>query len=155
MNDNDIKSRDWLTEGEANSYIGNNSTYYMQKWDSHSDSTFKGLNFAAFFVPLEWMAYRKMYAEAILCYSAGVIILIGVDFLLGMSGADGRGIGSVFKLLIGIFGNTLYRKKALRVLHKTNNMNDLERIGYLRDKGGVSVAACIICLIIEFIIVFI
>ena len=53
----DAANRNWLTKEEAEAFIGDNSSFYLGKWGSHLDSSFKGWNWAAMFFSIEWMAF--------------------------------------------------------------------------------------------------
>ena len=154
MNDirtEDDANRNWLTKEEAEAFIGDNSSFYLEKWGSRPDSAFKGWNWAAMFFSIEWMAYRKMYLEAILYFSVIALISIGLGFVFDVfrMGFDGKIIGDIFRVLTGVFGNALYRKKALRAFQKTKYMDTTERINSLRTMGGVSVIAVVVCIILE------
>ena len=151
----DATNRDWLTKDEAEAFIGKNSSFYLEKWKLHSESTLKGWNWAALFFSIEWMAYRKMYAEAILSFMLVLTISFGISaiFIFGI-GADfsftlGRIVGDISRLSAGIFGNYLYRKKAIRVLKSVIHENDTERLNYLKRKGGVNAVGVIFCITFE------
>lgn len=147
----DHLKRDWLTKEEAEAFIGDNSSFYLDKWKTCSDSTRKGWNWAAMFFRIEWMAYRKMYIEAVICFLAIAFISLCIDFILAAFRMElsGKLIGDAFGLLIGFWGNALYRKKALRALQKTKNMDEPERIEYLKAKGGVSILGVFGCIAVE------
>lgn len=148
-----VLNRGWLTKEESEAFIGKNSSFYMDNWKSYSDSALKGWNWAAMFFSIEWMAYRKMYMEALLYFiiTAFISVCTGV-FLASLGiGFSGRLAGDALGLLMGMFANALYRKKALRILHKTDGMDDSQRIRFMKEKGGVSVAGCIACIVIELV----
>jgi hypothetical protein len=146
-------NRDWLAKEEAETFIGKNSYFYLDKWKTHSDSKLKGWNWAAAFFSIEWMAYRKMYVEALLYF----LIVVTVSVTIGMTfdvlrvnvGFDSNLVGQTFRILAGIFGNAIYRKKALRVLRKTINKSEAEKLACLQAKGGVSIAGVVVCLVIQ------
>jgi len=146
-------NRDWLTRDEAEAFIGKNSSFYLEKWKAHSNSTLKGWNWAAMSFGIEWMVYRKMYAEAILFFVVVSSISFGVAaifiFGIGIPITSRRVIGNVFRITIGVLGNYLYRKKAIRVLKMVVQENDSERIHFLNQKGGVSIISVVFCIIIE------
>ncbi len=151
-----MEKRDWLTKDEAEAFVGKNNSYYLETWESHPNSTFKGWNWAAMFFGIEWMAYRKMYLEALLYYF--ILLLISIYLSLMFTalkiGFDGKIVSDTFRVLVGLFGNALYRKKALRTLYKTKEMSDLDRIKFLRTRGDVSVIGVVFCIIVEFIYAF-
>lgn len=150
----DAGTRNWLMKEEVEAFAGKNSDYYLEKWKSHSESTVKGWNFAAMFFSVEWMAYRKMYIEAMICFAILIIItmLLGLTFMvsgINISGTLGMLVGDAFRILAGLLGNMLYRKKALRTLHKTGDMDDVQRIEFLKRKGGTGIGAVILLILLE------
>lgn len=144
-------NRDWLNEEEAEAFIGKNASFYLDKWNSHSDSSLKGWNWAAMFFSIEWMVYRKMYAEAILYFFiiSTLAVLLGLLLSVFSINLNGTILRDTFRIIMGIWGNAIYRKKALRVLRKNVVLNDADRLFALKNKGGVSVASVIICSVIE------
>ncbi len=46
----------------AELFVGKNYHYYKNQWDQRlPDQTFVSWNWPAFFVPIYWLAYRRMY----------------------------------------------------------------------------------------------
>ena len=105
------------------------------------------------FFSIEWMAYRKMFAEAIISFIIMSAVSFGTSaifiFGFGIPFITGRLIGNIFRLMAGFLGNLLYRKKAVRVLRAAKSDSDAERLNYLEQKGGVSVIGVIVCIVIE------
>lgn len=135
-----LQKRDWMTREEAEAFVGKNASFYMDKWKSHSDTALKGFNWAAAIFGFEWMAYRKMYLEALLYF---IIVNVAALFL------NGDFWGDCFRLLIGVFGNALYRNKALRTLHKIDIQNESERLEELSHRGGVSPISVVVIIFME------
>ena len=154
-------NRTWLTKEEAETFVGKNDFFYLGKWRKYSESTFKGWNWAAFFFGISWMAYRRMYTEALLYYLfiafAGVLIVVTFG-AIGIR-VNGDLLRSILQLFVVIFGNAIYRKKALRVLRKTIHLSETDRLSVLEAKGGTSVAGVICCILLQiafaFLLVFI
>jgi len=146
----ETKYRDWLTKDEADAFIGNNSPYYLDKWKTHSNSPRKGWNWAAVFFGIAWMAYRKMYLEAILSSILFMLISFGIEVILGafQMSLNEQFYPVAFQIFAGGFGNVLYRNKALRILRKTMDLNEKKRLDFLRAKGGVSIVGSVICVLI-------
>jgi len=146
-----VTYRSWLTKEEAETYIGQNILFYLDKWKTHSESSLKGWNWAAFFFGIQWMTYRKMYIEALLYYLLTVVIGIIISLILGLFGirVDGNLLRSILQLFVGIFGNAIYRKKALRVLRKSGYLDETGRLSVLQTKGGVSVVGVIVGLLLQ------
>ena len=151
-------NRDWLTKEEAEAFIGKNSSYYLGMWKTHSNSKRKGINFAALFFAIEWMSYRKMYIEALLYFLSAAIISIAVHSILTLLGRIWFDspilIREIFRVFAFLFGNALYRNKALRTFRKTANMSESERLDYLRSRSGTSVIGLIVCLLIQIAYIF-
>ena len=151
-----IQNRQGLTKEEAEAFIGNNAYFYMEKWREHGGKTLKGWNWAAFLIGIEWMAYRKMYVEAVLAFLAVSAASIVLNLLLGLFGVSwgfGKALGDLFRLVLGILGNLLYRNKALRSVRKTGVLDEPSRLSYLKSKGGTSVIGVVGCVAIEVILV--
>lgn len=121
INSVDDVNRDWLTREEAEAFIGGNSSYYLEKWGSRHNSTLKGWNWAAAIFGIEWMAYRKMYLEAFLLYAFFMVavLVIGSMFWVLRISFEIEILNLPLAIFSGLFGNLMYRKKALRVLRKT------------------------------------
>jgi len=146
-----VAYRDWLTKEEAETYIGQNSPFYLDKWKTHSESRFKGWNWAAFFFGIQWMTYRRMYIEALLYYLLTVVVGIIIGLILGVFGIriDGSLLRSILQLFVGIFGNAIYRNKALRVLRKSGYLDETGRLLVMQTKGGVSVVGVIVGVLLQ------
>jgi len=106
----DLKSFD---ENEIRTFIGTNSTYYINKWDSRPSPIFKGWNWVALFFPFEWILYRKMYTEALIFILVAILALIGFFMLSFGINIDPspKLLRDIFATIIAIFGNALYYKK--------------------------------------------
>ena len=148
----DIANRDYLFKEEAEAFIGDMSSYYFEKWETHRYST-TGWNWAAFLLGVVWLVYRRMYVEIYLIF----VILIGIYVNGGLLfGFDFLGKAILYLLpysllfiptLLGVFGNALYRQKGLRILNEIKSFDESERITLLRDKGGINIVGAIIVFI--------
>lgn len=147
---NEATARDWLTKEEEEAFIGPNTSFYTEKWRLHSSHTLKGWNWAAMFFSIEWMVYRKMYTQAVLMYLATTAVLL----LFMRIDLPSALIRDVFRTIVGVVGNALYRRKALRVVQKNIALPDQERLQVLQNKGGTSVAGVLVCIAIEVCMVF-
>ena len=94
-------------------FVGNNYAFYARRWaESERLGGVISWNWAAFFVSLPWLAYRKMY------WHCGIIIAAG---LLFMGTAQVLQIppekmmqwqinaAPIFSMLMGLFSNWIYR----------------------------------------------
>jgi hypothetical protein len=143
-----LGSRNWLTKEEATAFIGRNSEFYLDKWKSHPNTFYKGWNWAAAIFRIEWMAYRKMYLEAIIALIVVIFLGIAIDVVLSMVNIriPNEITRFAIQILIGLFGNGLYRNKAIRTLQKTSYMDTPERLSYLAMKGSVSLVGLFVFL---------
>ncbi|WP_124065296.1 DUF2628 domain-containing protein [Clostridium sp. E02] len=122
-----------LNSWGAELFVGENSDYYKNKWGNiRTDQKFESWNIAAVFFPVYWLVYRKMYLEAFLCFIASLVLsIIPLGFL-------------VPHIVIGMFGNSIYRKKALTVIRRTSGMTTEEAKRYIKKQGGTNFLAIII-----------
>ncbi len=128
-------------ERKAELFVGENYVYYEKQWRGRMiQQNFSSWNWAAFFFPLYWLVYRKMYFEG---FAFGVISLFGAIF---------PGIGLILHILVGIYANSYYRKIELKVLAQTPQLTEWEATQYIKKHGGTNVLGIFIALIIEVII---
>jgi len=124
---------DWSTE----LFVGNNYEYYKNKWrDKPERQNFASWNWLAFLFPVYWLAYRKMYLEAFLY---GVLSLLSVII---------PGSGLILRIVVGIYANSYYRKKGMRIITQTSGMTDGEAGLYISKHGGTSVLSIFITILI-------
>ena len=147
----EAENRNWLKKEEAEAFIGKNSPYYLEKWKTKSDSTLKGWNWAAFFFGIQWMAYRKMYTEAVLYYFITVIVglIVGAILWILRIRIDDNLLRTILQLFVGVFGNAIYRNKALRILRKARFLDEPERLIIFREKGGASTISVVVCISLQ------
>lgn len=125
---------DWSTE----LFVGNNYEYYKNKWrDKPERQSFSSWNWPAFLFPVYWLAYRKMYLEAFLYV---VISLFSVII---------PGSGLIIRILVGIFANSYYRKKGMKIIVQTSGMTAGEAEQYISRHGGTSVLSIFITILIS------
>ena len=148
-----VTNRDWITKEEAEVFIGKNSPYYIYQWKTHSDKKLKGWNWAAALFTIEWMIYRRMLKEGIISYVFLLALYVGVTVSLkygfGIFGIIGVLIVFIFRITLGIFGNSLYRKKALRCLRMVAGESDNKKLEFLRQAGGASIPAVVYFILIN------
>lgn len=143
--------------------VGKNHTYYFYKWQINNGVSEKwGFNWAALFLGIIWLGYRKMYLWMLLIFIseflAGVLyysfnnpILEAITYLYG----------PVIHIILGCYGNKIYYN------HVKKNITDMEfkyvkvedfvnATGY---KGGTSIpgliAGMLLTIIFAFVISFI
>ena len=149
---------DGNTVGEYTEYVGSKFYYYIPKFLRFSKSGSKfSFNFAAFFIPQFWFAYRKMPLYSIISIFASMlfsmpsIILYGQEagyFSFAWTNSQAFQtvdmlfyiLSYVFSLACGIFGNWLYYRKARRdVTRIKSEVPDVAAaVQRMKLEGGVS-----------------
>ena len=139
-------------------FVGNNYAFYARRWaESERLGGVISWNWAAFFVSLPWLAYRKMY------WHCGIIIAAG---LLFMGTAQVLQIppekmmqwqinaAPIFSMLMGLFSNWMYRKHAERTIRQiTATYSDPEqRSQQLAQQGGASMTSAAAIVAIAFVL---
>ncbi|MCL2773663.1 MAG: DUF2628 domain-containing protein [Oscillospiraceae bacterium] len=118
---------------QIDAFVGENSKYYKRKWGD-SENFNGGWNWAALFLGISWLAYRKMYRIAVIAFLIPVtinIILIFSPFHATIkSGIWTEAIGLIF----AIWGNGIYRKKFINLLEKFKDMKNSEQKKILSQK---------------------
>lgn len=102
-------------------FVGpNKREYYSRKWTKdHS------WNWAAFFLTLFWLGYRKMYVPIIIT----VVLFLGIDILallFELKYTDS--IGIVTSVFFGFTGNMLYKEYANKKINKLKLQSDSYQI---------------------------
>lgn len=128
-------------------FIGPNAYYYMGKFDEMpaAGDFIPGWNWSAFFLGLWWFLYRKMYVYAALAWA--------VTLILSPATAGAGGLAAM--VLMGIFGNSLYRKFVREEIAKTAALNPAVRMSALQSKGGVTWVPVLIAIAVVFVVGFI
>lgn len=111
--------------------------YYIRRWSKGLNSW----NWAAFFFPLFWFSYRKMYKP--IFSIVGFIIVI--NLLVKVLGIDeiilNAVMGFAVSFTVGITGNNFYRHHALKRIREMSNSNvsDVELLkNEIQFRGGTS-----------------
>ena len=121
------------------SYVGNN----------YPKIGGKPFNFAAMFFNMLYLLYRKQYLYAILYYAIYLgLIFIGINYII---------VIICLSILLGVGFNTIYIKKAksqIELIKRKNSDRPLYEIKKICErKGGVSIIALIIGIVIQSIVV--
>ncbi|WP_416729836.1 DUF2628 domain-containing protein [Fictibacillus sp. JL2B1089] len=109
--------------------------YYLKKWQK--DNSF---NWAAFFLTLLWLGYRKMYTPILLVLAA----FFAIDIIFLLMEIEGtlinRSLGAALSGWLGIGGNLLYKKHAQKQISmiEQGSISDKEKIHEIRKRGGTS-----------------
>ena len=129
-------------------FVGPNYGFYARRWAQAE--RFGGMiswNWAAFFLGLFWLAYRKMYLYC------GVVIALAL-FMTGMAQAMRippeqvqlwqMYIAPIFSMLMGFFGNWLYRlhaERKIRQITASSASNPQLTPLLLAQQGGASLVS--------------
>jgi Tfp pilus assembly major pilin PilA len=134
-----------------------NLDYYLQRFEKFSSG--RGLaswNWPAFFVPLVWMLYRKMWVYALVNFFAVPIAVFAIFFLLfvALPPTAAAVVGWTIQLaiafvLIPMYANALYyRTVRNRIADAKAYRGDREKqLRMLASTGGTSNAALIVVVI--------
>ncbi|HEX8425331.1 DUF2628 domain-containing protein [Hymenobacter sp.] len=140
--DNTITANTEIQDEYAWVFFGRNSEYYLQLWQLRQQGKFIHFSFAAFFLGLFWLAYRRMYLVVSL-----FILVVFVESLLeeAVTGKPREQAADVlasiiYASLFGLFGNTAYLWDAERKMRKVlrRNLPREEMLVALQRAGGTS-----------------
>ncbi|MBP1969225.1 hypothetical protein J2Z83_001329 [Virgibacillus natechei] len=134
---------DVIFEEDMRLFVGKNSAYYDRKWQKAEEKNGVSFNFAAFFLSILWLGYRKMYTFVF--YIA--ILFLGIDLVLYFIGYEyefaridpiDQGINIGVAVTIGLYGNHLYKKEAEKRVQSIQNTTTTagEKEKQLKEKGG-------------------
>lgn len=120
-----------VNRDEFTLFIQNNANFYKRKFQK-MDETEKSIswNWAAFFMGIYWMVYRKMYFKA------------GAFLLLSLVASYTPYIGSILNLCvlvgIGVFANALYKDHVENSIKKASMLFPGKEEQALESKGGTN-----------------
>ncbi len=121
---------------ELFAFVGENEGYYEAAWFGANGTKF---NWVAFFFPLPWFIYRKMYGVAGLFFLA---LLIGVVLSIFLPEIV---IGVLAGAICGFLGNRWYFKHVQRkvALVQWKEPDKEKRLEILKKRGGVNLGGAI------------
>ena len=137
-----------VSRDEITLFIQNNENFYKRKFKK-MDETGKSVswNWAAFFMGIYWMVYRKMYFKA------------GAFLLLSMVASYTPYIGSILNLCvlfgIAVYANALYKDHVENSIKKVSILFPEKKEEALEKIGGTNLPMTIGIGVAHFIIVFI
>lgn len=122
-------------------FVQNNYPYYEAEWRRVEKGEFS-FNLAAFFLPIIWLGYRKIYKPIIVI--AVIYLIITILNITEGPNTVLRVIDSFYTLMISFFfgftGNKMYKKQTesqiKTVLNDSKNTQEKEE--QLNKKGGIS-----------------
>ncbi|WP_419727083.1 DUF2628 domain-containing protein [Terrisporobacter petrolearius] len=121
---------------ELNLFIQKNLNFYEEKFRKMDDSG-KSIswNWAAFFMGIYWMIYRKMYFKA------------GAFFILSLVASSTPYIGGILNLAvligIGIYANALYQDQIRGNMEKTKGLLPEAKEIIAQKRGGTNLPLAI------------
>lgn len=121
---------------ELNLFIQKNQNFYEEKFRKMDDSG-KSIswNWAAFFMGIYWMIYRKMYFKA------------GAFFILSLVASSTPYIGGILNLAvligIGIYANALYQDQIRVNMETTKGLLPEEKEIIAKKRGGTNLPLAI------------
>jgi TPR repeat protein len=147
------------TKEELQAFIQARSYYYIPKWESF-DPTLKRVapgtfNWAACVLNVFWMAYRRMYLFVIILVAFEAVCYSIVEFVFGLPTSITNGVGIAMMIILGRYGNSIYRKHVERKIRriKTNMAPEYWSQGF-RDSGGTSLWAPIPLIILHLLTIY-
>ena len=110
----------------------------------------KPVNFAAMFFGFLYLLYRKQYLYAIIYYAACIgLVFAGINYLI---------VSICLAILLGVGFNTIYIKQAKNKIEQIKRKNkdrplyEIKKI--CEQKGGVSIIALVLGIIIQGVLLF-
>lgn len=133
-------------------FVGPNSAYYLRAWQPRiAGEGLPEFNWAAFFFPIAWLGYRKMYGITALVTAAIVattvleeLLFVGeppmvLDLLTGL----------VVAVVCGRYGNAWYLNRAKRRIESAYAEAEVHRFlrqgGTTVRQGGTTVVGALLC----------
>jgi len=144
------------TEQELRAFVGSNANFYLRAWAPAltGEGRITRVNFAAFFFPAFWLAYRKMYGAffvlaliLVVEYLLEFVVFTAILALGDPPWATSILVGLIVAVVCGLCANRWYlshvRRAIARVRAEANAMR-LDEGAYLRElsiRGRTSIAA--------------
>lgn len=123
-------------------FYADSKEYYDREFDKIRNGKMLSWNWAAFFLSIPWLLYRKMYPVALLfmllsditdiiseIFPNLNILMMFVDLLLA--------------LVLGFTANRIYYGRVNKLYSKAQDMTGKEKADFISKKGGSSVAGAI------------
>jgi hypothetical protein len=138
------------TREELQAFAGKNASYYWNRSArrGHDGGLLAGWNWAAAFLSMLWLLYRRMWKEFSIVM--GVLVVWGLieglaEELLGVGAEASRGIerigNAAFAVVMGMIGNGLYLRRARREVLESRRLlasDPQAQRAHLAKRGGTS-----------------
>ncbi len=113
-------------------FVGKNTGYYQNKFDTITKTGSKTTwNWAAFFLNIYWLLYRKMYLQA----GGLFLVTVVLNFIPYIGWLVSIGVTVAF----GIYANSIYLDHIQKKLVEINNLDYSQREFAMQSKGGVNI----------------
>lgn len=139
-------------------YFGEKAPYYMGELEKLRNGQPLEFRWAAFFLSLPWMAYRKMYiitACAIILtllegtVEEGLYSLLDVDENTSLW--TGIAITLIINVMMGKYANRVYlwdaRRNIQQVLTEAPHLHEMDIIARITRRGGTSIGAAVLFMV--------
>lgn len=129
-------------------FVGKNSQYYQNKFDTITKTGSKTTwNWAAFFLNIYWLLYRKMYLQA------GGLFLVKVvlNFIPYIGWLVSIGVSIAFSM----YANSIYLDHVQKKLSEINTLDYSQREFDILKKGGTNIILPLAIVIGMFVIAII
>ncbi|WP_078555208.1 DUF2628 domain-containing protein [Bacillus alkalicellulosilyticus] len=139
-------AKDVQVEDKESLFIGKNQSYYFTKWKNENS-----WNWVAFFFPIFWLGYRKMYSTVFLII--GLFLLLDIIMLIIYPTYPIQFdyfVGTITGVIIGSQGNRLYKNhmnKKILAIEDTNVPEESKR-NQIKAAGGASVGGIFLAILI-------
>ncbi|MGL4572602.1 MAG: DUF2628 domain-containing protein [Clostridium sp.] len=150
----DTNTADGVTADEFATFVGEKNTeYYLDKFEKYqTNPSFASWNWAAFFLGLWWMLYRKMYKVC------GIVFLI--SFLNSLFlGVFAPIVSLSISIGMGVYGNLFYLKDSMKKINNIRrfsaNLNPADFNNRLILNGGTNIVAPLVLAAIMLIVIII
>jgi hypothetical protein len=141
--------------------VGSNFEHYLRKWQPRLENPQDGdvgVSWIAFFLPIFWLGYRKMYAGVFLyaVVSAVSYIALRVMFIEGLGQPDAPLLAVItnavlLQVVCLLYGNAWYLSHVQRQIERRKNTGykGNELLIQLARSGGTSVVSIFLGLMIS------
>ena len=129
----------------AKLFVGKNYEYFVNKWAiAEQKKSKQSWNWAAFFLGVAWMAYRKMYLYSWIFIG---VVAVGTlcEYALGFPDKLSNAINVAIAITFGFQGNYWYKLHVEKKVKEITATNTPEQAKIeLSRQGGTSIGAAIV-----------
>ena len=141
-------SAEVASKDELQAFIQTRSYYYLPKWEALDPSLRRvasgTFNWAACFLTVFWMAYRKMYLYVIIWVAFLFVFYSVLELVFKLPTSATNGVNIAIMYLFGRYGSSLYRRHVERKIQQIKTMMAPEYWAQaFKDKGGTNLWATI------------